>query len=245
MFHKVDDDGNFIDVPLRSQIGCPIMAILPACFPRASKLPVGMDKTFVKTVSHKVLALDYPYVTFGENRMLTMVVVELDSRWENADALRNALLTLLPAEAMPSFAVGRYENYGRVFVRPHLGWILKDAAWDDLLREYTDDEGKIHRQGDKSCKRAPVNLYYLVQRALTKLLLPLGADPSCLHITKLKNPLSPFWTTVIMNDNNLHTLNALRCIRGMDLSIRAHEMAKLAKEAAVSCAARCGAIRAC
>jgi hypothetical protein len=104
------------------------------------------------------------------------------------------------------------------------------------VRETTDSEtGEVTSTGDRRCKPKPIAKFHAVQRALTQLLLPLGADPACHNIWKPKNPLSPFWTTVITNDDCWHELGDFEQIkdwpRNVDEAAMAETAAKMRAEA--------------
>jgi hypothetical protein len=221
-FEGTDSNGEVVEVLLRSRLGCPVLGLLPAMFPKACNLKVGRDKTWVRTMHRKVLALDQPMATFGGNGMLTMIVKELDSDWKSPEALRRALLKVFPAENMPSGCSGRFRN--GVLKRPHLFWILEVPVWNNPEREIVDKNGVTRKCGDKRCRLAPIKLYNRVSRGLTKLLLPLKADPSCTNIYKMKNPLSPHMSVVVLNGDNLHSLQALKSTKGMDLDVRSSDL---------------------
>lgn len=186
---------------LRSHIGSPSIARWVQILPRTGRLRVGADKELLLSVSSKALGLLAPYVEMDRKRECA-VVVELDTVWANGSGLRARLLEILPPHMLPNLIVGRYGRDYQ-FYRPHLIWLLKPGSevWSDLYTEWTDDNGKVHHSGDKRCRKQPVLFFRAIQRALTALLLPVGADPACHNIWKPKNAVSPFWTTLVGNDD--------------------------------------------
>ena len=213
---------------LRSHLGSPSLARFAQIVPKARRMRVGADKEALLSTSSKVMGLDAPYVEFDRKRACA-VVVELDTVWQSAAALWLKLLEILPIHMMPNLIVARYTRDG-LFARPHLIWLLKPGAevWTDLPGEWTDDDGVVHGTGDKRCKKRPVKFFRAVQRALTALLIPVGADPACRNVWKPKNPLSPFWTTVVANDDYWPILKDFLTVPGFDLAVDEHAMAEQA-----------------
>ena len=213
---------------LRSHLGSPSLARWAQIIPRAHRMRVGTDKEALLSTDSKALGLLAPYVETDRKRACA-IVVELDSVWKSAGQLRAKLLEILPPHMMPSLIVGRYSR-DFLFCRPHLIWLLKPGSevWTDLFTEWTDDDGVVHHLGDKRCKKRPLNFFRAIQRGLTALLLPIGADPACHNIWKPKNPLSPFWTTVVANDDYWPVLKDFLAIPGFRLEVDEHALAEKA-----------------
>jgi len=175
---------------------------MAALYPRASSgLRAGYDKGAILSSTCKLFALDAPYVEL--NRLIAgCIVVELDSVLR-VEEFRIRLLEILGPRRMPNLIVGRITASG-FLSRPHLIWILKKPVWyADCFTEVDPKTGEITKRGKKT---KSVKKYHAVQRGLTQLLLPLGADPSYHNIWKPKCPLSPFWTAIIANDDVWHEL---------------------------------------
>jgi hypothetical protein len=199
--------------PYRSKLGSPSLARMAALYPRKGMVRGGNDKEALLETTSKLLALDSPYVEL--NRMWAgCITIELDSVWRSAAELRAKLLSIFGARMMPNLIVGRYTRDG-LFARPHLIWILKVPVYYNAFREWTDpNTGEVKSVGDEDCRTGPIGKYHAVQRSLVSMLLPLGADPGCFNIWKPKNPLSPFWSTIIANDDHWASLDEFRHIEG-------------------------------
>jgi hypothetical protein len=212
---------------LRSHLGWPALARMAALYPSAESgdLRAGNDKEVLLSTTCKLFALDAPYVELNR-KMAGCIVVELDSVLR-VEEFREALLALLGPHRMPNLIVGRITASG-FMSRPHLIWILRTPVWYEPYKEWTDDTGEVHSSGNKRCKTKPIAKFHAVQRALTQLLLPLGADPACWNIWKPKCPLSPFWTTVVANDDCWHDLDEFDQIKGWPREVDEHAMAKTA-----------------
>jgi hypothetical protein len=225
---------------LRSHLGSPSLARWVQILPRANRLRIGADKEALLSTDSKALGLLAPYVEMDRKRECA-IVVELDTVWANASGLRARLLEILPPHMLPNLVVGRYGR-DHLFCRPHLVWLLKPGSevWSDLYTEWTDDNGVVHHSGDKRCRKRPVQFFRAIQRALTALLLPVGADPACHNIWKPKNAVSPFWTTVVANDAYWPTLKDFLAIPKFRLGVDEHA---LAEEAAIMRAEAAGGTR--
>ncbi|WP_375312806.1 hypothetical protein WHZ77_05870 [Bradyrhizobium sp. A5] len=190
---------------LRSGLGSPSVARMVALYPRKGLIRAGYDKGALFESATKLFALDAPYVELNK-KIIGCIVVELDSVLR-PEEFREALLAILGPQRMPNLIVGRISSSG-FLVRPHLIWILKKPIWNDPLREITDaNTGEVTTIGDKRCRMKPIKKAYVVQRCLTQLLLPLGADPAMTNMWKPKCPLSAFWSTIITNDDRFHALD--------------------------------------
>jgi hypothetical protein len=86
----------------------------------------------------------------------------------------------------------------------------------------------VRSSGDKRCKTKPIAKFNNVQRGLTQLQLPLGADPACHNIWKPKNPLSPFWSTIVANDDTWHELGDFDQIKGWPERVDEHALEEAA-----------------
>lgn len=208
---------------LRSRLASPSLARFPQIVPKADRIRCGYDKNALFESATKLFALDCPYVELDRKRACC-IVVEMDTVWKSPAALRKVLLQILPPHMMPNLMVGRTTRDGQ-FARPHLIWFLnpkwidpdgveRDATvWYEPYSEWVDQDGVTHCAGDKRCRKGPINMYHRIQRGLVSLLLPLGADPACWNLWKPKNPLSPFWTTVVLNDDYWPILESFENIK--------------------------------
>lgn len=211
---------------LRSRLGSPSLARMAALYPRVGDLRAGYDKEALLTTTSKLFALDAPYVELNR-KVAGCIVVDLDSVLRVAE-FREALLALLGPRRMPNLIVGRITRDG-FLSRPHLIWILKKPVWYEPYKEWTDpDTDEACSSGDKRCKTKPIAKFNNVQRGLTQLLLPLGADPGCHNIWKPKNPLSPFWTTIVANDDTWHELGDFDQIKGWPERVDEHALEEAA-----------------
>jgi hypothetical protein len=239
---------------LRSRLGSPSLARMAQIYPRRGMIRAGYDKTYVLPTESKLDALDAPYVEL-DSRFMRIVVKEFDIVASSAGAFRRDLLTVLPPEMQPNLVVGRSDRSGH-FARMHCIWVLDPAreieqedgtvktvdccVWNDLPREWTDPlTGEVHKSGDARCQSGPIEKYWQIDRALTKLLLPLGCDPAFTNVWKPKGPLSPFWTTVINNDDKFFALDDFTRIPGFDPTVTKEDLEREAtamREAAAKAA---------
>jgi hypothetical protein len=208
---------------LRSHLD-PALACFVWLLPKAGLLRVGMDKAVLLTTTSKILALDAPYVELDPKR-LGMVVVELDTVWKTAEALREALLTILPPKMMPQIIVYRTTRSGQVS-RPHLIWLLNpkhvDAdgvercgtVWNNPVRTITEPSGSERVVGNPKCQKKPIRKFYAVQRSMVALLAKLGADPACHNVNRPKNPVSPYMTSICANNDYWPILDDFETIPG-------------------------------
>lgn len=211
---------------LRSGLGSPSLARMAALYPKVESLRAGYDKTALLTTTSKLFALDCPYVELNK-KVAGCIVVELDVVLR-VEEFRNALLEILGPHRMPNLMVGRISASG-FLVRPHLLWILRTPVWNEPYRESADPlTGEVSTSGDPRCKTKPIAKVGFIQRGLTQLLLPLGADPACRNVWKPKNPLSPFWTTIITNDDCWHDLGDFDQIKGWPRNVDEAAMAETA-----------------
>lgn len=190
---------------LRSKIGSPSIARAAQIIPRVkSGLRVGNDKTMVAPVWRKIFGSDAPYVEL-DPRFARIIAIELDGVFSSEQDCCNEILKILGQKLMPNLIVGRCDMSGN-FARPHLIWFMKQSMQEDgAIRDssvWLDAKRKGHDdKGDKRCRTRPIGFYRQVRRGLMRLLLPLGADPQFRNCLKPKNPLSPFWVTIVANDD--------------------------------------------
>ncbi|MBB5046964.1 hypothetical protein HNR60_001713 [Rhodopseudomonas rhenobacensis] len=232
-----DAFGEFLgDGVLRSHLD-PMLAFWPQILPRKDRLRVGNEKTFVGGGDSKALMLTAPYHVLDMKR-LGAIIVELDSNWTSVEDLMTALREKFESWAMPNFITGRMDH-GQ-FVRPHLIWILEQTVWNDVRRQEADADGNLRWVGDKRCRKAPIDFYHRIQRALVGKLIDLGADPAQHNVYKTKGATSPFFTCVIANGVNRHrlgrrkpaadgTVDARPCLMdALDLHVDEADMARRA-----------------
>lgn len=221
---------------LRSHLS-PSLARFAQIVPRKGLIRSGYDKGALFATATKLIALDCPYVELDTTRHCC-IVVEFDTVWASAAAFRLALLTLLPAKMLPNMIVGRMTRSGQ-FARPHCIWYLnpkvvlpdgktRDACvWNDMYRETTDAvTGEVKTSGNPDCRLGPIKKFRAVQRGLVAHLLPLGADPSCWNIYKPKNPLSPFWTTLVANEDFWPELDDFIAIKDFSMKVDEADLAR-------------------
>ncbi|WP_144030712.1 hypothetical protein [Bradyrhizobium japonicum] len=235
---------------LRSHLS-PSLARFAQIVPKRGRIRAGYTKEALFSTATKLIALDAPYVELDQTRFCC-VVVEFDTAWASAAAFRLALLQYLPAKMLPNLIVGRMTRSG-LFSRPHAIWFLNPnvvlpdgttrnaCVWNEPYREWTDqDTGEVKRIGDKRCRKGPIDKYHAVQRGLVAHLLPLGADPGCWNIWKPKNPCSPFWSTLIANEDFWPELDDFIAIKDFAMNV---DEAELARRGAVMRAEAAGEIK--
>lgn len=187
-----------------------ILKAFVATLPKAKNLRSGNNKAFLDRSPTKVLGLDDLMVE-GNKANLGFIRLDLDfvfPDWATLNAELHAILDQL-GFPMPHIAVARTRISGAV-EKPHVIWLLplKDAV-----------------RTDPQAFKSPLLLYRAVARALCAALLPLGADPGGLtNPVRVKNPLSPFLTTVIMNESKPVSLREMAT--KIDLSISTPELAR-------------------
>lgn len=227
-FHEFFSD----DVRYRSEIGSPSLARWAQIAPRDARC--GTDKAVLMRAATKLFALDAPYVELSKVR-LCYLVVDFDSVWESYESFHAALLAILGPDRMPNIITGRRDPSGR-FCRPHAFWLLKPEAcvWNNLPRTIIDENGVEQHLGDPRCQKRPVQKFWRTLRSLVDLLIPLGADPAMTNIFRPKNPLSPYWQTIVVQDDRWYELDDFASIPGYAQRPDEHAMferaAKLAAE---------------
>ena len=220
---------------LRSHLGSPSLARFAQIMPRSGKIRAGYDKTYVIPAESKIDALDAPYAE-ADRRFLRMIVQEFDVVAKSAGAFRSELLKILGPKLMPNLMVGRTPRYSSRFAKMHCIWFLDPRAeivdkdgnkqivdacvWNDQPRQWIDaDTGEVEKLGDPRCQTGPIEKYWMVHRALKKMLLPLGCDPAFSNVWKPKCALSGFWTTVITNDDCFFTLDDFVSLPDFDADV--------------------------
>ncbi|MGI8474919.1 MAG: hypothetical protein ACR2OO_00870 [Thermomicrobiales bacterium] len=137
----------------------------------------GGNKEQLSSQDSKLLALDDLYVEWSKT-MRGVFRKDVDRVFPSIPALKADILAC--GAPLPNLIVGVIDDEGQVH-RPHLYYLLADAVCCT---------GK-GRAGPKA-------LFDAVSRGLTKLLLPIGADPGGdSNASRGKNPLSPGWDRVV------------------------------------------------
>lgn len=181
---------------------------------RKQHLLVGSDKGRVWHPDSKLLGLDAPYVTLNDV-MRGGFRVDLDKTFASWDDLR-ASLEQLPLPCLPHAVVADECPRTGVVRNPHLWYLLPygSEVWC--------------APDDPRCRKDIERFLSGVIAGICKTLLPLGADPGGLcNPLKGKNPLSPFWTVKVWNDNVFPRLSewALHVDTRANLSVMARESA--------------------
>ena len=179
-----------VDGHLRSETST-MCRLLVAYTPK--KVKSGRNKDVVTESPRRVkaLALDDPYIVINE-KMVGGLRVDLDKEFASAEVLLAEIAAL--GVQKPNFIVGHVNKHTGRLVHPHLIWLLRDPVC------FTDN-------GRLKCRR----YYVRTLRNLTMALKSLGADEGAMsNCTRIKNPLSPQWTTADACDTaySLVELNA-------------------------------------
>lgn len=198
---------SFIEQGFRSDCGSVSYERFPSLFPhprppRKTKagviipgraIMVGDDKGAVRPEYIQWRAFDCRYIT-QDSRRLAFIIADLDHTFESEDDCLAQLKSLLGQELMPTFVVGTVTPDLK-FERPHCIWMLENPVWND--------------HSHKNCKPGPIRLFHAVHRAIINKLLPLGADIGQLaNPWKMKNPLSPWWSSCCPNET-WHSLETM------------------------------------
>lgn len=182
----------FIEKGLRSHDSI-IQRRFVQMIPRAKDLQSSRCKEIMERTDSKLLALDNPYVVLNP-KFLAIFRIDCDRIFPSWGALR-AELEDLPLPCLPHAITGFEDEDGSVW-RPHIFFSLPYGS-----------EVWANRK-DPRCKFKIVRFWHAVHAGITKALLPLGADPGALsNALRIKNPLSPFWTTEIWNETIWPTLD--------------------------------------
>jgi hypothetical protein len=175
----------------------PILQLFVARVPKGGKARASEDKgTLYVPSRYKLLTLDNPYIEFNKI-VLGMIRIDCDAVFETSEACREELERLVEAKAiphLPHIVTGDLMPDG-TYSHPHFYFMLPPGSevWNDF--------------GDSRCRKDVVKLFNGVSKGLVKALLPLGADPAAPRLTmRGKNPLSPYWKTLILNTTEFMTL---------------------------------------
>ncbi len=171
--------------------------LFPALVPSAKKLRTSWGKTELETLGTKLFSLDEPYIE-GNREFLGFIRIDTDRVWRSPEECRSfyeGLVSDGKIACAPHFLVGLRLRDGS-FVRPHAIWILPygGAVWN--------------APGHPQWRREPVDLFKSVYYGLCSSLLEAGADPAAPATSQqTKNPLSPEWTTICMQDSHFPSLD--------------------------------------
>lgn len=212
---------------LRSRLGSPSLARAAQVLPKAKNLRVGHDKETVYAVKYKLFALDAPYAEH-DKRFARYLAIDLDGVWPSiADCIED-LRQIFPPHLMPNLLVGRRDANGD-WEGGHLIWYLSQYDEDGNKR----DSSVWLEKEDKRCRKAPIRFYEQVIRGLKKLLLPLGADAGWRNMRKPKAALSPFWSTIVVNDGHFVTLKDFFNVPGFSLEVTESQLTEEATKGRV------------
>ncbi|MEP7452164.1 hypothetical protein [Phyllobacterium sp. SB3] len=171
-------------------------AFWPALVPKASRLRTSWGKAQLETIGTKLFSLDEPYVE-GNRDFLGFLRLDTDRVWTTPEECQYYYETLVAEGSIacaPHFIVGLRPPDGR-FIRPHAIWILPygSAVWN--------------APGHKQWRRGPVDLFKSVYYGLCNAALEGGADPDAPATSQqVKNPLSPEWLTLCLQDSHFPDL---------------------------------------
>lgn len=171
--------------------------LFPALVPSAKKLRTSWGKSALETLGTKLFSLDEPYIE-GNREFLGFLRIDTDRVWRSPEECRCFYEQLVAdgrIACAPHFLVGLKLRDGS-FVRPHAIWLLPygEAVWNS--------------PGHPLWRREPLDLYKSVYYGLCNALLEAGADPAAPATSQqVKNPLSPEWTTVCMQDTHFPSLS--------------------------------------
>lgn len=170
--------------------------LFPALVPSAKKLRTSWGKTELETLGTKLFSMDEPYIE-GNRQFLGFIRIDTDRVWRSIEECRSfyeALVSDGKIACPPHFLVGLRLRDGS-YVRPHAIWLLPygEAVWNS--------------PGHPQWRREPVELFKGVYYGLCNALLEAGADPAAPATSQqVKNPLSPEWLTICMQDSHFPSL---------------------------------------
>lgn len=174
----------FSEMGLRSDTSHVLRRIVQLT-PRQSAMQVGRSKDVMWGTDAKIFGLDEPWIVLNRE-VRGAFRIDLDHVFPSWDALRYEFEQLrLPC--LPHIVVGFEDANGRI-ERPHAVFLLpyNEGVW------FSDDA---------RCRKDIMSFWRGVHAGITKVLLPLGADPGALsNAMRVKNPLSPFWSIAIWNE---------------------------------------------
>lgn len=171
--------------------------LFPALVPNAKRLRTSWGKTELETLGTKLFSLDEPYIE-GNREFLGFIRIDTDRVWRSVAECRSFYEGLVDdgqIACAPHFLVGMKLRDGS-FLRPHAIWLLPygGAVWN--------------APGHPQWRREPVDLFKSVYYGFCNALLEAGADPAAPATSQqTKNPLSPEWTTVCMQDSHFPSLD--------------------------------------
>ncbi|WP_374650270.1 hypothetical protein [Dongia sp.] len=185
----------FVYKPLKSR-DHPHLQAFVRTLPRLGKLKAGQTKEFVDNLGDsKVHFLDYRYIE-GNKEVVGFIRTDNDGIYDSPEDLKRQLHKVLDPRGipLPHLAVGEQSADGRIH-KPHLITLLP--------------VGNGVRTDEKANWR-PIALLDAVSRALCHATLSMNSDPGGMsNPLRVKNPLSPHWTTVILNEDLPLTLAEL------------------------------------
>jgi hypothetical protein len=170
--------------------------LFPALVPSAKKLRTSWGKSELEKLGTKLFSLDEPYIE-GNREFLGFIRIDTDRVWRSTAECRSfyeALVSDGKIACAPHFLVGLRLRDGS-YVRPHAIWLLPygQAVWNS--------------PGHPRWRPEPVDLFKGVYYGLCDSLLEAGADPAAPATSQqVKNPLSPEWTTICMQDSHFPSL---------------------------------------
>lgn len=185
--------GPIHEIGLRSEtLNNAAAELFPALVPNAKRLRTSWGKTELETLGTKLFSLDEPYIE-GNREFLGYLRIDTDRIWRSPEECRSFYEVLVAdgrIACAPHFLVGLKLRDGS-FVRPHAIWILPygTAIWN--------------APGHPQWRSGPLDLFKSVYYGLCNALLEAGADPAAPATSQqVKNPLSPEWTTICMQDSH-------------------------------------------
>lgn len=155
-------------------------------------MQTGRSKDVMLGTDTKLFGLDEPWLVLN-SEVRSAFRVDLDHTFPSWDALRYEMEQLrLPC--LPHLVVGFEDDCGRI-ERPHAIYLLPygQGVW------FSDDE---------RCRKDVMAFWRGVHAGITKVFLPLGADPGALsNPMRVKNPLSPLWSYRTWNETRFPPLS--------------------------------------
>lgn len=171
----------------------------PSLVPRLSRMEVADSNGALERPVAKLFGLDRPYVR-GNTDMLGFLRIDCDRDFDSPEAAAYAFREVAErgdVACPPNLLVGLGTRDGR-FLRPHAIWLLPYAS------DKTPNKigAVLNKPSAAGFRRRPVDLFRAVYYGLVKAHMELGADANAPAMTqRVKNPLSPFWTVVVLNDD--------------------------------------------
>lgn len=186
----------FTETGLRSEDST-LLKLFVSRVPKGGRARASDDKsTLYVPYRSKLLTLDCAYIE-ANKVVLSAIRLDCDGVFASPEAFEDACQALVDEAAiphLPHLAVGDLMPDG-TYRNPHLIIMLPAGAevWNNLE--------------DKRCRTHPLKLFDAVSRGWMKAMLPIGIDPGAPRATqRMKNPVSPIWHTIVMNDSQFMTL---------------------------------------